>query len=139
MKTKNVFLLLCFVFFFQYSFSQENNNWEGVKLKASGLNEISGIEAFYKISECEGKKVVIIKFVNTNNFSAELSWFDAVFTDEKQWIIHDQGEKKKISIQATQTIQGKCNGNKILIVPVNNFTPVSNFNQYKLFDFEVKF
>src|SRR3989304_9864259 len=101
-------LLAAFLFSFHLkSFAQ--TTWDPIGLDVVGHNTMNGVNASYQQNTCNGQDVVYIKFTNNNNYSVELNWDNAVFTQDLQWISkEDAADKKTIILAANQNLQGDC-------------------------------
>lgn len=98
----------------------QTSDWTPVFLTPSGNHVVKGVEAYFQQATCESNGVVFIKFVNTNDYAVNLEWYNAIFTQELQWI-HREDDKKSILIPAATTLNGSCNGELILSVDLSLF------------------
>lgn len=114
---KNIISLLFFVCAFMYQLNaQQDNDWKAVFLDPTGNHIQHGIEVYFKPSICNGKDVVMLKLVNTNNYNVELSWFNAFFTGNKTWVKHNLPEQKiTFYLQANTAAEGNCQDNTQLV------------------------
>jgi len=110
------------------------NAWVPIHLTVSGYNTLNGVNASFQQNTCNGQDVVYIKFTNNNNYSVQLSWYNAIFTQDLKWISkEDPADKKTITLAANQSIQGDCAdaSTAVLIVNTIDFIPlVSQFKRY---------
>ena len=122
-------LVFCFCSF-QKNISAQS--WQPIKLTVSGNNVIDSVEAFFQLTNCYGKDVVFIKFVNQNTSRVVVQWQDAVFTKELKWINREHSpEVKSVTLESHSEITGDCGGKEIVVVPLNNF--IANVNEFKLY------
>lgn len=128
------FLLIASVFALNYFQASAQNTWVPVHLTVAGYNTLAGVEASFQQNTCNGQDVVYIKFTNTNNYPVELTWFNAIFTNDLQWISKENpADKKTIALSANQNLQGDCAdaSTAVLIVNISDFIPsVSQFKRY---------
>lgn len=142
-KLQLLFLLLVLIIFSKLQVNaQTNSEWQPVGQTADGSGRIDGVETFFQINECNGKNVIYIRFINRNNYSIKLEWFDAVLTQELNWIFKDKlADKKSLIINANSDLAGECSvssGNvlkqsthPVLLIEMKNFVvDKNNFNQY---------
>lgn len=110
------------------------NTWVPIHLTVAGYNTLAGVEASFQQNTCNGQDVVYIKFTNTNNYPVELTWYNAVFTQDLKWISkEDPADKKTIALSANQNLQGDCAdvNTAVLIVNLSEFIPaISQFKRY---------
>ncbi len=130
------FKILSFFLFFSFAsgFAQKNTGWSPIGLTASGKNIQNGVEAFYQISKCDHKDVILIKLVNQNEFAVNVEWNDAIFTKEQQWIRNEKADVKKcLTINGGETKTGECSEKspKELIVIVHDF--IKDIDEFNLF------
>ncbi len=112
---------------------QAQENWQPMLLTVSGHHEVNGVSAFYQLSDCGDENYILLRFENSNNFAVEVSWYDGVFTQDKQWIRHHgEAAMKKIILEAHSTHFGFCGRDSLLKVLLKDFIPdKSSFYQYK--------
>jgi hypothetical protein len=85
------------------------SKWEPVFITVSGGNYLDGVDVYFKTDICNTESVVFIKFINNNDYAVKLSWFDAVFTNEGNWIHKDTPtEQRTISLTAKSEKAGDC-------------------------------
>jgi hypothetical protein len=109
------------------SISQQNNDWKGVFLDPTGNHIQQGVEAYFKTSVCEGKEVVLLKFVNNNNYNVELSWFNAYFTSSKTWVKHNKPEQQVVFYLPANTVsEGNCQNNTQLVFALDEVDLTAN-------------
>ena len=102
----------------------QTNDWQPIFLQVTGVNTMDGVEASFQINTCNGEDIIYIKFINHNENTVKLEWFDAVFSQELKWINKDQAlNKKSLILPAGKEAKGECSG-KIypeLIVKIKDF------------------
>lgn len=120
-------ILPLFLFMFQ---SHAQTDWTPIFLTASGHHIVNGVEAYFAKEECEGEAVVFIKFVNTNGYPVNLTWYNAVFTTNLTWV-HHSNDTQTLTVPASTTIEGVCQGGEaVLKVNLNDFiTDASTFKR----------
>ena len=84
-------------------------NWQDAILRADGLTEVDGVEAYSMKTTCGTEEVVFIKFVNKNNYKVRVEWVDAIKT-AGGWIYAKTKSPKSLYIEPGNTIIGQCNG-----------------------------
>lgn len=137
------FNILCFFMLFYASaiFAQKSPVWHPIGLTVSGKNIQNGVEAFYRVSKSKNKDIILIKFVNLNNYAVNLEWNDAVYTKEQQWKRNEKADVRKcLTLNNNEIVSGNISDNspKELIVKVDDFiTNINDFNLYKLDAFKV--
>jgi hypothetical protein len=115
------------------AFSQNAVKWEPVYLTVSGGNILDGVEAYFRADVCNSESVIFIKFINRNNYSVKLSWFDAVFTTEAKWINKNSaGELKTVTLTSNTELAGDCSSaNPNLTVKLKDFiNQTETFKRY---------
>lgn len=121
---------------------QSNSEWKGIGLTVSGMNNFGGVEAFYQYVNCDKQDVVLIKFINHNNYSVEIEWNDALFTKELKWVSNRKKDfRKTIILEINETKAGNCSegGSTQLVVPVHDFIKKpDNFKLFGVKSFKVK-
>ncbi len=102
---------------------------------------MDGVEAYFQLSTCNGENVVYVKFINHNDYSVKLEWFDAVFTQELKWINKDEERNKKSVLIAPQKEAiGACSGqgSAVLIINLKDFVADKNeFKRYSAYQLNV--
>lgn len=102
---------------------------------------MDGVEAYFQLATCNGEQVVYVKFINHNEYSVRLEWFDAVFTQELKWINKDEERNKKSLLIAPKVeAAGKCSGtgNAELIINLKDFiADKKEFKRYSAFQLNV--
>lgn len=118
--------------------AQESNDWQPIYLQVTGNNEIDGVSAWFKPSDCNGEKVVLVKLQNTNAYAVDITYYQGVFTQELKWI-----EKREntihLTLPAKETLIGECAVENVLMVPLSGF--IADGSQFKRFaanEFTVK-
>ncbi|MDY0160936.1 MAG: hypothetical protein RBR64_06315 [Bacteroidales bacterium] len=122
--------------------AQSDFIWEPIGLTLTGNNVYQGVEAYYRLTECNGEYSIILKFVNTNNQKIRLEWEDAIFTNNQEWVtnINDSGVKSLI-IYPNSEISCSCSQPiEELFVKIREFIPdVEDFFKYRTVSFKIDF
>lgn len=92
--------------------------WQNAILRADGVTEIEGVEAYYLKTKCANQEFVLIKFINNNNFRVGVQWLDAVWVNGV-WFYSKNNNSKKVYIEANETITGSCESENKLKVNVS--------------------
>jgi hypothetical protein len=69
---------------------------------------VSNVDFYYLISECEGKKVVFLKFINRNNSKVKVSWKEIFSTQFEKNRAGYKGPKQLV-LSKGETAQTNCN------------------------------
>jgi hypothetical protein len=69
---------------------------------------VSNVDFYYMISECDGKKVVFLKFVNRNNSKVKVSWKEVFSTQFEKKREGFKG-KKELVLSKGETSESACN------------------------------
>ncbi len=94
------------------------NPWQDAVLRADGLTEVEGVEAYSMRTTCGNQDVVLIKFVNKNNYKVRVEWKDAIKTPSG-WVYSNVQTPKSLYLEPGNTVVGQCNGLDKLKVGVN--------------------
>lgn len=143
MRGKLLLVILSFSLLFSSQILTAHNEekWQAIYLTPGGGNQMDGIEAFFKTATCNGETVVYVKFINHNDYSVQLEWFDAVFTQELKWINKDEEvNKKTLKIAPKSQAEGNCmaGGKPELIIYLKSFVAGQNdFKRYSAFQLNV--
>ena len=115
-------ILLAAVFLFSFEFRSVAQTtppsgqagWNPIGFNVSGTNNtVNGVTVYYQLSTCNGEDVVFVKFVNNNNYSVNVEWYPAVFTQEHKWIKKETlQDKKSVTLNQTSALEGDCSGTK---------------------------
>jgi len=138
MKTSLLFFSLIF-FSLNNTFAQEEYIWDGAKLTTSGKNIIEGVEFFYTLTSCNDESYVLIKVINNNSVDVNISWIDAFFTQDRQWIYSENDKLKHLYIKSKQSLIGNCEDNNTLKVPISNYIDSTDFYQFKPSNLNINF
>lgn len=88
---------------------------------------INGVQCYHQLADCDGKKVVFLKFTNKTNASVKLSWKE-VFEKKYDKTLKTEGPfaEKQLKLAGGETVQADCNGvnNSNLIARPLQTTPV---------------
>ena len=141
-KLQILFFFISFLFSSQTIYSNTNDPvWQTIFLTPGGGNLMDGVEAYFQLSNCNGEDVVYLKFINHNDYSVKLEWFDAACTQQWEWMYKDgEGEKKSFFIPAKTEIKGECIStvSTELVVPVKKFVAdKKDFMRYSAFQLYV--
>ena len=86
--------------------------WNPVKLDDTGNNVINGLHFYAVDTDCNSKRVRLIKLVNTNPHPVELNYQ-----------LSAESPVVKVTVPASKTIEGSCNSadsniqNLIIVIP----------------------
>ena len=117
---------------FTQLYSQNKNGWEPVYLQVTGANTMDGVDASFRLGKCNNENVVFIKFINHNDYSVKLEWFDAVFTQELKWINKDEERSKKnLLIPAGAEVSGDCSNTVSTVLMINLKSFVADKKEFK--------
>ena len=116
------FQMLCFsspIRHFQ-SFSgtkQDQLNWQ---LDAT----VNNVQFYHSIIDCNGKKAVILKFINKNNYKVKVSWKE-VFTTQQGPQIEGFSGQKTLVIDLGETKETECDNasKKNLVIKPEQVAP----------------
>lgn len=84
--------------------------------------EINGVEFYHSIGECNGKKVVFLKFNNKNNYKVTVSWKELFVTKQIRDKTAGFRGKKEMVLSVGETFASDCATNeneKLLILPID--------------------
>ncbi len=98
----------------------QNDGWEHVFLLVSGHNELDGVKAWFKKENCDGEAVILLKFTNTNANAVTVSWYNAAFSQDLKWTMHEEVTHSTV-VGAGETVTGSCITSDELFVPISNF------------------
>lgn len=134
---KYLYITLIFLQLYIFANAQNSHQWQNIFLKPTGDNVQDGVAAFYKVDECNGQKVVFLKFINTNNYSVQIEWYDGIFTIDKEWKkFLDADHLKTLNLAPGKEISGECN-DSIMSIKISDFVNPEKFKRYGTFYFEV--
>lgn len=84
---------------------------------------INGVQFYHSLTQCNGKKVVFLKMMNTNRYKVDIAW-EEVFDTQFENNIDGLGGRKKISLQAGESTQTNCTtAQKKLIIQPEQINP----------------
>jgi len=142
---KNLYFAFCFLLSFLFvtfnsleGFSQ--SNWNPIGLDVAGHNTMSGVEASYQLSTCNGADVVFVQLINHNAYAVTVEWYPAVFTQDHQWFKKETpADKKSVTLNANSQLDGDCSGTKPeMIILLSDFSVQAiNFFRYGALNFSV--
>jgi hypothetical protein len=132
-------ILLFFLIPFTSVYSQ--SAWEPMFLTVSGNHIVDGVEGWFQPGECNGAPVVFIRFVNTNNSSVRVTWYDGIFTQALEWDKKMKPEDiKSLTVPGQSDQFGQCGTNPLLIITLADFNlGASDFKRYTAQEFNVTF
>jgi hypothetical protein len=139
MKRNLITAFLALVLFSFSAKAQNNSGWDQVFLTVSGGNILDGVEAWYQQDTCNGANVVYVRFVNTNPYSAQVSWNDGIFTQDEKWDWKlGTSDRKSVVIPAQVGIKGECTPENALTIKLSDFgIALSEFKRYGVQNFTV--
>ena len=80
---------------------------------------VNNVEFYYKMTECNGKKVVLLKLNNKNSYKVKISWKE-VFTTQMEQQAEGHFGKKELTVAPGEVYAGECTGSnykELLILP----------------------
>lgn len=104
---KHLFITLLFLFSCSFLKSQNNNNWQNAILRADGLTQLEGVEAFCQRVNCEGQEHILVKFVNNNSQKVRIEWIDGVYMNGA-WFYSANPNAKVLYLEPNSTLIGSC-------------------------------
>jgi hypothetical protein len=114
--------------------AQSDYNWEPIGLTLTGNNNYQGVEAFYRVAECDGEYYLILKFINENENKVIIEWEDGIFTQDKVWVSNSVDNKiNSIIIEPESEITCDCTQPiDELFVKIREFIPdFDDFFKYR--------
>jgi len=99
----------------------DQGDWQHDYVDPTGRNEMSGVKVWFKLETCNQQGVVLLKFENSNAYQVELSWENAVFKKNLKWSAY-KPERSQFTVAANQTVEGDCNSDNALAVPLSDFS-----------------
>lgn len=113
--------------------NQHSINWQ---LDAT----VDGVQFYHSISGCNGRKVVFLKFDNTNKYKVNVSWKEVFTTQEGPHIEGVQGQKE-VLLSPGKTLETNCENSihkELVILPEQvNPTYVANISKFEYKDISV--
>ena len=109
-------------------------------------SKTDGVELYYKVINCNDQEVVILKFVNTNNFDVIVLWDnELLFENDFKYrsnLEKNTEAKNSTFIKAGETTNAQCNqpmDSKLIIHYKNkvSFPPDAKMIQFKPYNFSV--
>jgi hypothetical protein len=83
------------------SVSGDDNKWV--------LNKsVGNVDLFYKISECNGEKVIFLKFDNKNDYSVKITWKEAIADKVFGNVVDCHNGDKQLTLSPGITVQDDC-------------------------------
>jgi hypothetical protein len=109
--------------------AQQSGTWQNAILRADGLNQIDGVEAYCMKTTCNDEDFVLIKFVNKNSYKVRVEWKDAIFVNGT-WYYSNNPNKVLVLAPNNETI-GQCEGTDKLKVNISSIIEnPKNFGHY---------
>lgn len=121
---KKLALVLSLLVFSLYAKAQDKKThtdpsgkvWQNAVLRADGVTELDGVEAFCDKTTCNGEDVVFIKFINNNDYKVRIEWQDAIRVNGVWY--YSKTTSKIFYLDAKSTTTGQCDGEPKLKVNV---------------------
>jgi hypothetical protein len=71
--------------------------------------QVNGVQFYYQLNECAGRKIVLLKFNNTNPGAVKISWNEEFLVDENnQTVRQASSEKKSLELAPGETDVPTC-------------------------------
>jgi hypothetical protein len=93
--------------------------WQNAVLRADGVTEMNGVEAYCMKTTCANEDYILVKFVNKNNYNVRIEWNDAVYV-KGTWFYSKNSKPKVLVLNANQEVSGDCQGDFRLKVAVSS-------------------
>src|SRR6266498_1174437 len=87
--------------------AQQAVTWKNAILRSDGQSQLEGVQSFCQKTTCNGEDVVLIKFVNNNNYKVRVEWTDAIWV-KGVWYYAKNAAKKVLVLDANSTTVGQC-------------------------------
>lgn len=114
--------------------SPAQNSWEPVKLDVAGHNIVNNVEASFQKTTCNNEEVIIVKFVNRNNYPVTIKWYDAILTQAGSWVKKDDSTAKKVlAIAGGREVKGGCSPDSESVCVIKLSDYLSKLTEYKLY------
>jgi hypothetical protein len=134
---KILFTFCSVIFFLALSAQQNNQNWQNAILRADGLTQLNGVEAFCAKVSCSSEDYIIIKFQNNNNYRVRVEWTDAIFVNGV-WFYSQSGQKA-VMLEANSSKEGSCSVEPKLTAKISSIiASPSDFQHYTVSGLTVK-
>ena len=108
----SAFLILCMAFVSPQKATTAADGWVFHQT-------VNNVDFYHMLANCDGKKVVLLKFNNRNNHKVKVSWKE-VLTTQFDKEVESYGGKKVVTITPGETFASSCGDNKhkdLLIMP----------------------
>lgn len=139
MRTKILLFAFFILSFYNYKAqTHEREKWFPVLISVHGTVDHKGVKANAMITKCNNEAVMLLELINTNAYPVKCEWLHApIDKDGKQ---HYKDELQTLELKANETITGKCDGAKQLIIKLSDYSVTnetlqdyygSNFNVTK--------
>lgn len=109
--------MLVFLLFYVFNVNSQEV-WQPMYLTTTGHNVIDGVEGWFMQGTCNDEVVVYIRFVNTTNYQAEISWYDGIFTTSKEWVF--DRNTKTFLLPAGLDKKGTCGAEEKFVINLGN-------------------
>ncbi|HOY38062.1 MAG: hypothetical protein KBB11_00625 [Bacteroidales bacterium] len=144
MKLKAISASVILIFLITLSLKSEAQSvseWLPVGLSVSGNNIQKNVEALYGVSVCNGVDVILLKFINNNEYEVRVEWTNGIFTDQGEWVTDPlRTELNSIVIPEGSEVFGDCENaaGSLLLVKISDFLSVpGSLNKYRALEFHV--
>ena len=94
-------------------------SWQSAVLRADGSMDVGGVETFCLRTTCGNEDIILIKFINKNDFKVRVEWIDAIKT-AGGWIYSKNSTPKILNLEPGATVIGQCDGMEKLKLKVNS-------------------
>lgn len=115
--------------------SQQKSEWKQAFARADGALIYQGVEILYTTGICENRSAVFVKMINHNDYAVNVEWRDQVMDKNYEWhnnTVQTAGQRKSISLNANETLEGQCGGGgPELVVYINEF--VSSYDKFSYY------
>jgi hypothetical protein len=137
MKIRNYFFLIGFILLAGFSKGQSKDTWQLLGISIDGTNGFSGVQAYFKLTTCNGVEQVQVKLVNNNNYAVRAGWRNFIYTnDGKQ--LSGRVAQDSVNIAAKSEVKADCGVNTPgLVLKLSDFdTDAANFKTFVTGDFD---
>jgi hypothetical protein len=97
--------------------AQQAGTWQNAILRSDGRVQMDGVQAFCQKTTCNGEDVVLVKFVNNNNYKVRITWVDAIWV-KGVWYYPKNNAEKVMVLDANSNTVGQCGGEEKLSVKI---------------------
>lgn len=132
------FLVLSFFSFIFIIPKADAQAWNPIGLDVVGHNTKNGVEAWWQLGTCSGDDAVFVKLINNNNYTVNIEWFPAVFTNNLQWIKKETpADKKSIDVNPNSTAAGDCTSQTMMVLLKDFPVVLNDFIKFGAVNFSV--